>query len=408
MKTHFKNKETNIDFLPVETLLLIGLDRQEILSRKKRFREEDLSLLTDSDKKIITKSISYQQKDDDLVSELLSKLTSEQQKWFNLKSENDYNLLLTVSKDKYCDDFIQNCKFLTSMELLKASFEKFAYIKDKYDFDTLRTSLVDNRVKILLEDKENKIIIVPVDSKNLQKVAQEFKFSVPEKIAYEGYKSPHIELELMIFKVGLGDIFSRIQLDVVYYQKRQVSNPVDEFHYRWNLVNDADGRPLPANLTTKFLLDLLHHLKIKKESIDKFMKNHILELENWNSLSVEMLLTLGFNKQQITSKKDLFVEEDIEKIGDSPELNSKVKNTNSLFVNNIVDKLPKKLKKEYNRLNLSDKKIVDGLFIDLNLLGTESMRTFLSTIENLEYLQDLCANLNKFISLKKWQNKTKS
>ena len=412
MKKHFENSSINIDFLSIKTLLDIGLEKKEILKRKKRFQKEDLLLLSDEEKELISKSVSYQQQDDERIQYVLSKLNDEQKKCFNLESEHDYNLLLKVSKDKNCDRFLENSKYLTSIDILKPSFEKFAYVKDNYDYDSLKSSLLKNNIKILTDYKESNLIITLFEPKKLQKIADNYKFKLPQKLTYEGYKSKHIELELMIFKFGIEDIFSRLQLDIIFYQDREVSNKATEFDYNCNLVDDTNGKNIPVKFTQKFLMELLNYLKVEKETLNKFMKEHISKLDNWNSLSVEMLSKLGFDLEHIVKKKSLFISEDLNKL-DTDEtsklkLKQKLDKTNELFIDNVLDLLPKKLKKEYKNLNKPDKELLDNQFIELNLLGSESMKTFLSTTQNTNYIQDVYANLKKFISLKNWQKLAKS
>ena len=414
MKDHFEKQDTNIDFVPVKTLLTIGLDKKEILSRKKRFKEEDLEFLNDAERKLAEESISSQDNDNYLVMEILSKLDDEQKKSFNLDLEKDFNLLLKVGKDKDKQKFLENLKFLKTREILRSSFEKFAYKKDKYSFEEIKSSLRKKAINILFEDADKGLLLVPFEFEMLGKVAEEFDFDLPEKqrkfFAPEK-TSNKIQLELFLFKVGIGDIFSRMQIEVTIFTNRAVSNTATEFQYNCN-ISDNDGRTIYVSWTKNLLFSVLTHLGFRVELLDELMKKHLLTLDDWNALSLELLLNLGYNLKTIKEKKELYISDDMKILNDKQanilEIDKKVNNTNSLFVKKIMSELPSSMRKEYEDLITDHKKYVDNLFIELNLLDNQSIKSFLYTIENVDNLQDLCYNLNRLISMKNWQKKAKS
>ena len=402
MKDYFMNKNTNINLISMQTLLDIGISREEILSRKTGFLKSDLETMTNAEKEKYKEVIQRSEKDLEKVNSVLSKMDDKQKGYLETSKEDDFYKLLMLYNNKHLDDFLANHRILGidvfDVWYFNDSLNKLLFNPNKYSYSDILQEIEYNQLKKIAEDKENQMVAIEYEQDKLDSI--ESKFSIKLKPKPIDQTLGHI----IIFNCGFEDLLTTVNL-VIHSASKY---PED---FRISIFTAGLDYSRVVRLEESSLNKILTRLHFPSKIFNDYI-NEKIERLNWNNLSVKFLLDRGFSLETIAKKKELLTEDDLESIGKEglqkyPELQNKAKSTKIQIMDTFLNRLPKVLRSRYNKLDKIDKETMSKLIYELYEAGNdvyERTMVYIDSAVNKDpqiSIFDIIERIQKIISFSK-------
>ena len=315
----------------------------------------------------------YKLKGQTIIRSTYNKFLPEQKAFINLEKDND--LLDALSKRKDADDnFFNKSKRYHNRESLVNAIKLFLSADSNSNFDTLLRNLDNDDVDIRFYNKENNIIIVTVNYQQLKKYGGDTSWCiVGSESTFKSYNSYNLSQQFIIFNTDRTDNYCKIG----------VTTNVNGF-YTAHLRNDAmfDQPSLKSFLDNKDV----------KFSVLMPSKENIQALKSWANIRVDSLINIGFTKEEIVDKKevynsrdvygryssdlDSFTKEEIDKwnLLDKTELNIddlKKYTVEEIITKNLLNRVPSYNLSNLRTLGFSDEQCKEILLKKLSLTSND-------------------------------------
>jgi hypothetical protein len=277
----------------------------------------------------------------------LDKFYPEQKKILNL--EQDSELLIRLSQNPKADKFFFNksSRYHTRKELISA-IEEFLITPQYEDYDDLLNQLEEDGQKIVFGSKQNNMIIIEVEHKDVVKWGGDTSWCIKAANSFKSYNSEALSRQFIIFLLDEDENYSKIGLTTNINGWRTS-----------HLKND--------DKIEKSDLDNL--LKERGSSLVSLMPNkeEINKLENFDKIGVKTLLSLGITVDEIMAKKRAFRINDLNAL---PEKKEEMLKTLAEDLSSIVISLRNGDETQYS---YDDLRLIAKRYCDIAKLKTTPM-----------------------------------
>jgi hypothetical protein len=277
----------------------------------------------------------------------LNKFYPEQKKLLDI--EQDSELLITLSKNPKADKFFFNksSRYHTRKELISA-IKEFLITPQYEDYDDLLNQLQEDGQKIVFSSKQNNIIIIEVEHKDVVKWGGDTSWCIKNANSFKSYNSEALSHQFIIFLLDEDENYTKIGLttNIQGWKASHLKND--------NKIEQSD-------------LDNL--LKERGFSLDSLMpsKDEIKNLENFDKIRVKTLLSLGITVDEIMAKKKAFRVSDLSAL---PEKKGEMIKNLAEDLNSIVSGLRRS---EEIQFSYDDLKLIAKRYCDISKITTSPM-----------------------------------
>lgn len=298
---------------------------------------------------------------------VLNKFPANQKRFFKLDNEEDFNLLVSLSKSKSLPALIRKISSFKDKATLVASAKMLLTSSFDGKFGELFKLAEDIGANIEVSDEENNIIVCSVNYEQIRKLGGDTSWCITRaKSTFDSYASGGFQwVILLVDNFGKNDRLSKIGLTT---------------HFGYTAAHDKYDGHIPEVKLAQILSERGVNIR------DFYMsKENLISMPDWDLVSVELLSDNKISKSEIIKKKlifkeknrynrqtvskndiDFFTDEEIKKWGLEERIEVSWEYITSLdkeeiikkgLINRLIDK--SYIKNIINILNISSSEIID-------------------------------------------------